>query len=288
MGPYVPAAGAALLFGLSTAVQHRVARGVPVAGVGALRLTLRLLRNPVWLVARAADLIAVALQGLALRSGALVEVQSIVSCGIVAAMIMGAVLERRAPRRGEVIGSVLVVLGAVLVGQLTEASGTEAHPHLVRWVVLAGIVVTVTVGAAVWRSAARTPLPHPSAVLGAAAGSCLAVGAGFLKVGSLGVEGGAVRASAVVGIAGFVALTLVGNVFAQRGFQRGALAQGLPALVAAEPVVAFVVGTVLFGEHLHGPAPTAAGLIGLGVLIGGVRLLGRTSARLGDAHEQRG
>lgn len=287
MGPYVPAAGAALLFGLSTAVQHRVASGVPIAGVGALRLTLRLVRNPVWLLARAADLMAVALQALALRSGALVAVQSIVSCGIVAAMLTGAVLERRAPRRGEVIGAVLVVLGAVLVGQLTEAADTDISPPVERWIVLAGIVATATVLAAAWRSTARAPLPHPSVVLGAAAGTCLAVGAGLLKLGSLGVDGGGARSAVVVGVGGFVIMTVVGNVFAQRSYQRGALAQGLPALVAAEPVAAFVVGTVLFREHLNGPAPTAAGSVGLGVLIGGVWLLGRTSVRIGDALEHR-
>jgi hypothetical protein len=122
-----------------------------------LRLTLRLLRSPVWLVARAADLGAVFLQAVALHTGALVAVQGVVACGIVAALVASAVLERRAPSRVEVLGSVTVVVGAILVGRLTTADESGDLPGLLRWAVLAAVVAGVGLLAASWRwSAART------------------------------------------------------------------------------------------------------------------------------------
>lgn len=280
MSPYVPAAGAALLFGLSTAVQHRAARQVPLGDAGPIRLTLLLLRNPVWVLARVADLGAVLLQAVALHTGALVAVQGVVACGIVAALVASAVLERRMPRRAEVLGAVLVVAGAVMVGRFTRAAGDDDLPSALRWVVLASILAGVAVAAALVRaSPLRARVAHPSVVLGAAAGSCFALGSGFLKVGSLGVGDGLLHPAGVIGVAGFVAMAAIGNVFAQRSFQHGALAQGLPALVGAEPVAAFVVGMVLFHERVRRSGAGAIGAVGLVVIVLGVRWLGREGAR---------
>lgn len=280
MSPYVPAAGAALLFGLSTAVQHRAARQVPLGDAGPIRLTLLLLRNPVWVLARLADVGAVVLQAVALHTGALVAVQGVVACGIVAALVTSAVLERRMPRRVEVVGAVLVVAGAVMVGRFTRPSGGDALPSWVRWVVLAAIVAAVAlVVEVVRRSAWRERLAHPSAVLGAAAGSCFAMGSGFLKIGSLGVGEGLLDPAGLIGVVGFVAMAAIGNVFAQRSFQHGALAQGLPALVGAEPIAAFVVGMVLFHERVRRSGAGVVGAIGLAVIVLGVRWLGREGAR---------
>lgn len=276
MNPYIPAAGAAVLFGLSTAVQHRAARQVPLHDVGPVRLTLRLLRNPVWVVARVADLGAVFLQAVALRSGALVAVQGVVACGIVAALISSAVLEHRAPRRGEVLGAGLVVAGAIMVGRLTHATGSDGVPSVARWVALGSVVAGVLVVCAALRAGPlRTRGPHPSIVLGASAGSCFAMGSGFLKVASLGLDGGSVHPAGVLGVVGFVVMAGVGNVFAQRCFQRGALSQGLPALVGAEPTAAFVIGMVLFHERVRRSPSGVLGLVGLVVIALGVRWLGR-------------
>lgn len=276
MSPYLPAAGAALLFGLATAMQHRAARSVPVAGVGAVRLTLRLLRNRLWLAGRVADLSAVLLQAVALHSGALVEVQGIVACGVVAALVASAALDRRMPRGVELLGSLVVVVGAVLVGNVTHANHTSGLPPGARWVAFAAVVVAAA-GALVLLGRGRIgrALFHPSAVLGAGAGACFAAGSAFLKITSLGVGDGVVRVGTVVGVAGFVTTAAVGNVLAQRSFHLGELAQGLPALVAAEPVAALVIGTALFHERVARSGRGIAGLAGLAILAFGVWALGR-------------
>src|SRR5689334_22073062 len=77
MSKYFLAIGAAICFGIASALQHRAARSVPVAGISPIRLLLRLFRNRLWVIGRAADTAAVVLQALALRLGSLVAIQSI-------------------------------------------------------------------------------------------------------------------------------------------------------------------------------------------------------------------
>ena len=96
-----------------------------------------------------------------------------------------------------------------------------------------------------------------------------------MKITSLGVGDGVVRVGTVVGVAGFVTTAAVGTVLAQRSFHLGELAQGLPALVAAEPVAALVIGTVLFHERVARSGRGIAGLAGLAILAFGVWALGR-------------
>ena len=285
MNAYLPAIGAAVLFGIATAMQHRAAHAVPIQGIGTVRLILHLLRNRMWLVGRVADTVAVVLQAVALRSGSLVAVQSIVACGMVAALACSAALGRRIPRRTEVLGSLIVVLGAVLVGRVARANESGQFPRAWRWVVLAALAAAVVATVRVLGTSARSrSFPHPSAVLGAGAGACFAAASAFLKLGSLGVGHGVLRPATLVGVAGFAIAGFVGNVLAQRSFHLGAIAVGLPALVAAEPITALVLGAVLFHERVARNGNGVAGLAGLVVLVVGVWLLGRAAPLLEPAH----
>ena len=107
MSTYLLAVGAAILFGVASALQHRAARAVPIAGTGPIRLMLGLLRDRLWLIGRTADTGAVVLQALALRLASLVVIQSIVACGVIAAIGASSALDKRMPRRNEVVGSAI-------------------------------------------------------------------------------------------------------------------------------------------------------------------------------------
>jgi drug/metabolite transporter (DMT)-like permease len=272
MNKYLLASAAAVLFGVATAIQHRAAHSVPIDDVGPIRLFLRLLRKPRWLAGRVLDTAAVGLQALALRSGSLVVVQCIVACGIVAAIGTSAAMDRRWPHRREWFGSTAVVAGVILVSGITSARHDHQRPSTTQWIQLAAVVAVL---AAFAHFALRSQRPswlsrRPSLILGACAGVCFALGSGFLKIGSLDLRHSAHRPTAIVALGAFVILGVVGNVAAQRSFQIGAISDGLPALVAAEPIAALLAGMILFHERIAMDPRGAVGVAGLIVVIIGV------------------
>jgi drug/metabolite transporter (DMT)-like permease len=272
LNKYLLASAAALLFGVATAIEHRAAHSVPFDDVGPIRLFLRLLRKPRWLASRLLDTAAVVLQALALRSGSLVVVQCIVACGIVAAIGTSAAMDRRWPHRREWLGSTAVVAGVILVSGITNARHGHPRPSTTQWIQLGAVVAVI---AAFVHFALRTQRPtwlsrRPSLILGAAAGACFALGSGFLKLGSLDLRHSAHRPTAIIALAAFLALGFIGNVAAQRSFQIGAISDGLPALVAAEPIAALIAGMILFHERIAMSPRGAVGVAGLIVVIIGV------------------
>jgi hypothetical protein len=64
---------------------------------------------------------------------------------------------------------------------------------------------------------------------------------------------------------------------ASNAFQAGSLAASQPGLTIVDPLVASVLGVLLFGERLdHPPVPLAGEGLALALLVGSVILLGRS------------
>ena len=273
MNTYLLASAAALLFGVATALQHRAAHSVPVGDVGPTLLFLRLVRDPTWLVGRVLDTAAVVLQALALRSGSLVVVQCIIACGIVAAIGTSAAMDTRWPQRRELLGSTIVVAGVLLVSGITPAHRHRyPNPSTVQWIQLSLFVAVLAAIARVALRAERSSwlTCRRSVILGAGAGFCFALGSGFLKLASLDLRHLRHRPSALLTLGVFVVLGVAGNMVAQRSFQIGAISDALPALVAAEPITALIVGIILFHEHIAMNLQGTIGVAGLIVTVVGV------------------
>jgi drug/metabolite transporter (DMT)-like permease len=273
---YLLAVGAAILFGVASALQHRAARAVPVANVSPIRLMVGLLRNRLWLIGRTADTAAVVLQTLALRLVSLVAIQSIVASGVIAAIGVSTGLDRRRPRRNEVCGSAIVVLGVVMIGVITHSNSTAANASFARWAE-AAVVLTLVLLCAGMTIRSKKQFASSSLVLGAGAGACFATGSAFLKIGSLDLHHHGLGVDTIVALGGFAAVGIVGNVLAQRCFQLGEISIGLAALVATEPVAALVVGTILFHENVATSPRGLMGLAGLVVLAAGIVIVTRPS-----------
>src|SRR3954451_21515868 len=114
---------AATLFAVTTNLHRGAASGVPMEDVGPVRLLLRLLRTPRWLLGSFCALGALALHTAALRFGTVIVVQAVLSTGLVLALGLEAYRERRRPRRGEVGAWVLVVVGIIMVLSLARPHG---------------------------------------------------------------------------------------------------------------------------------------------------------------------
>jgi drug/metabolite transporter (DMT)-like permease len=250
---------AATLFAVTTNLHRGAASAVPLHEGGPVRLLLRLLRTPRWLLGSFCAIVALGLHTAALRFGTVIVVQAVLSTGLVLALALEAVRERRRPAVLEVGAWVLVVAGIIAVLSLARPHGGR-HIGTVAVAVTVGLAVVV---ASIGLLAGRTRLPPPAlaVVMGAAAGTCFALDAVFLKGVAASVEH-MMSWEALLDLSGFVIASVLGNLVVQRAYQRAPLRDVLPSVTAADPVAASLVGVLVLHEHLQ-PGPVAVvGLVG--------------------------
>ena len=250
---------AATLFAVTTNLHRGAASAVPVEDGGPVRLLLRLLRTPRWLLGSLAALIALTLHTVALRFGTVIVVQAVLSTGLVLALALECLRERRRPALREVGCWLLVVAGIIALLSL-------ARPHGGRNIGLGSLVLTVVLAvllAATGLLCGRTRLPRTAVavVMGGAAGALFALDAVFLK--ALAMSGGHLLDwRSLLDLGGFVLCSVLGNLVVQRAYQQAPLRHVLPAVTAADPLAASVVGVLLLHEHLEPGWLAIAGLVG--------------------------
>src|SRR3954465_6918912 len=176
---------AAPLFAFTTNLHRGAASAVPMEDVGPVRLLLRLLRTPRWLLGSFCAMVALGLHTVSLRFGTVIVVQAVLSTGLVLALGLEAYRERRRPRPGEVGSWLLVVAGIVLVLSLAQPHGGRHMGNASHVVSLLTAFAVAAVGLLVGRT--RLSRPVVAVVMGCAAGACFALDAVFLK----GVAGAA-------------------------------------------------------------------------------------------------
>jgi hypothetical protein len=273
---------AAALFAGATNLHRSAASRIPLHEVGPVRLLLRLLRTPRWLLGSAAALTALGVHALALSQGTVIVVQAVLSTGLVLALALETLRERRHPRTTEWAGWVLVVVGVVLVLGLGQPQGGR-HIGIdasVSTLVLA--VLIASLGLLVWRT--RLSRPLVAVIMGAAAGSCFALDAVFLKGVAMSMHH-LVTLAALLDVAGFLVASVLGNLVVQRAYQQAPLRHVLPAVTAADPLAAAVIGLALLHEHLRPGSLAVIGLLcGLAAMVVGI--VAATAGVPGDQHVQ--
>ncbi len=258
---------AAVLFAVTTNLHRGAASAIPIEQGGPVRLLLRLLRTPRWLLGSATALIALGLHTVALRFGTVIVVQAVLSTGLVLALALEAMREHRRPSRREVGAWVLVVAGVVTLLGLAHPSGGRGIGTTALAFVLLLSVLLAAVGLLVW----RTPLPRPAVavVMGGAAGALFALDAVFLK--ALAVAGeDLLSLRSLLDLGGFLLASILGNLVVQRAYQQAPLRHVLPAVTAGDPLAASVVGIALLHEQLRPGMLPVVGLVGglAGMVVG--------------------
>lgn len=281
----VAALVSAWIFAVVTNLQREAAARVPAEGTGPMYLVRRLVADPRWLVTAPLGAVAVLLHGLALARGSILVVQSVIALGLVAALVLEARRSGRPLHRNELAGAALVMAGVVAV----VATGRPPHGGATAggWVVpVCAALVAVTV-LAVRGSRHAVGGVAQARILGAAAGACFAVDAVFLQRIATTVDGGLLTGlsgllaglaadptAVAVDVVGFLGAGFVGGVAVHRAYQVAPLRSVQPAMAAAEPVTAFLIGAVLLEEGVRGGgwgyAVLMAGLLALtaGLLTG--------------------
>ncbi|GAC1608330.1 MAG: hypothetical protein NVS3B26_04790 [Mycobacteriales bacterium] len=270
----------ATAYGVASNLQHREALHVQASNPLAPGLLVSLAKRPAWLLALGADISAVALQGAALRFGAVVLVQLLVVAGLPIAVLLSSLPPGSRLSRRDLLGLVLCTGGLVLAVPATTGVnlGHPAGPG--AWTPAIAVVVAATL-ALVGLARAR-PSCGPVA-LGVAAGITAGASSVLLAVCAAGIDhpvhllSSAAPYGAVVGALTTLSLT-------QSAFQTGAIGAPLAALSITEPAAAVVLALAVLHQHLPS-APSALVPAGIGavVAVGGVVLLAHVSSAASPA-----
>ena len=265
-GAVVAAVGSAAFFGVASAREHHVASAAETRRALDPGLLVSLARNSAWLLAFGFELVAVGLQLLALRWGAVALVQPLLVLGLPLAVLVAARLKHQQLAAAEWVGISLCGAGVtVLALLLPESTSQQAHSA-------AGTLPVLLFGLAV---AGLAALPGRPAVTGAAAGIAAGVGTAALALCSERLTD---IPALLTSWPPYVAL--VGGVLAlqlgQAAFQGERLGAPLAAATLLEPVTAVMLSAAVLHQRLStGALSLACSILATGAAAVGVVLLAR-------------
>ena len=267
---------AALTAAAGVVLQSRSVRAVRETDIGTVGLIGRLVRMPLWWcgVALTGPVVAV-FHTAALHDGTLIEVEAVMVSSLLFALAFGALLTHQSVSRRDWWSAVIVVIGLALFLGSADPHGDDYAVPLGEWVVVgiavAGVVVLL---AALARRA--TSANVRAAAWGTAAGVLLGTSAVLLKyVSTLFGDGvGAVLTSPALWA--LAVAELIALVCQQLAFRSG-FAAALAPIVGGNPLVAGLIGVIVYQERFH-RTPTDLALAGAGIALIGIGIVMLTTS----------
>lgn len=271
------ALGAAVLFGVASAFQHRSATQQSHEHALRVSLLLKLAAQPIWVAGVIADLAAYILQFVALSRGSLVFVQPLLVCGLLFALPLSAAIHHHRLGRLEWAGVVATVVGLSLFLVSADPESGRPQASAAAWtIVLAATLVPAAI-CLVLGWARPGPSIRRAVFLSIATGVAYGLTAALTKATASLLNQGIVHV-----LTGWqpYALIVVGAaslLTAQSAFQAGPLRASLPIISVLDPVVSILIGALAFGEGIanHGLRPGLE-VLGLILLSGGILWLTRS------------
>src|SRR3984957_18012219 len=258
---------ASVFTALASVAQRRAAAPAPGENGLGLHLVHYLLHRPVWFLGIASMILGFAFQVAALRVGSLSLVQPIIATELLIVFAIIALRNRHGVHSRDWLAALgmAVALGAFLV--LARPTGGHDHASGSMWLLagtataaLAGVLALMAFVPRKHRGPGKPgPPPPPSrkaALLGIAAASGFGFVAAVIKELSTHFAQGPAAVFSnwspyVLLLAGAASMFL-----ASHAFQAGSLAASQPGLTIVDPLVASLLGVMLFGERLVlGPLP---------------------------------
>ena len=206
----------------------------------------RLIRTRRWLIAKGMDIVGFGLEVIALSKGSLVLFQTIVTAGVVVAVVAES---RRSGRRlfaAEILGVLAIISGVALVG-LNEPHGPDARVSLKGWVLSLSIATGAVVGGLVLVHGRRR---FEAAMLAVATGIAFSFGAAFIKNATTVWNTDGLGIVVVTSVLAYLALAVFGNIVINHAYQLAPLRLALPVLTAVQPVSALLISLLVLQEHL--------------------------------------
>lgn len=238
-----------------------------------LRLIGDLVRKPVWLFGVLAVTTGFVLQAVALKLGQLAAIQPVLIVELpltilLAWRVLGAPLGRR-----QAISIVAMTVGlAGLLYFLSPSGGGAGGVPVWKWVIGLAIGYGGVTAMVAWARRTGHDMAR-GAIYGVAAGSGFGLTAALVKgmTNQLSHGFGAIFVSwqtYLMVLSGAASMYLLQNAMAA-----GRLAAVQPGLTLADPIVAIVWGTVVFGEHVRGGWFLLLAVFSFAAVVGAVVML---------------
>ncbi len=241
------ALGAAALFGIGNALEHRE---VYEHAGDALdpALLKRLAKRRRWIVGMVCDVGAYGLHATALTVGSLVLVQPILPLNLLFAIPLAARWRNRRVTHQEIALAVLLCASLALFLYRAAPSEGASSASFARWLP-ALLVFGAAVGAVVG-VAQHLHGPHRAVCLGLGAGLCYGVNSALTKTFAHLVTQGPLAVLTHWEPYALAVATFTGLWLAQSMFQGAEIGAGLPINETVEPITASVLGIALFHETI--------------------------------------
>jgi len=258
----------ALLYATTSVLQQSAACTLPAERSLRPGLLVDLVRHPRWLLGGLAEVGAIVLQFVALRTGSLLLVQTVL-------IPMAATIRHERLRARDWSGTLLAVVGLAVFVAVARPTTGNGDASAAAWAAVLG-VGGATVAVLVLRAPAD-PGARRAAVLGTACGVLFGLTAALTKASGHLLERGVGHALTSWQPYALAALGAYGFLLAQSAFHAGPLPASLPVLTVADPLVAAVIGVFAFHEHVAtSPAALAGELAAVVAMVVGVFTLARS------------
>jgi hypothetical protein len=274
----VTALAAALFLGISAVADQRSTKQVKTERTLSSKILVDLVRQPLWLIAIAANVVGFALQVVALSFGSLAVVQPLLVFDLVFAVLIArsvgwddSELPAGTKRWDPVVFAGVGAAAAGVAGFLAIGQPSAGHATVGFIVLLPLVIGLVVVGGGSLAVAGRSPNLRPLA-LALACGVSYGVAAFAVKLVTSEFGSGPARVFtnwpiyilAITGPAGFVLL--------QDAFQQGRFLAPVQAIVTtADPVISIGLSLLWLGSSLHNsPAAIAGEVVALLIMTVGI------------------
>lgn len=277
----LPAAlAAAGSMGAAWALQHRAARRVRQPDAIRAQLFVDLARKPTWSASLACTVLGLVLQCVALVTGPLVLVQSVLVTALAVAVVFSHLLRRQRPDRIVLLGAALCVAGLVTflcVAQPSAGMGRPSRGMLLP--VAAGVVALLAVCLGI---ASRTRGRPRTLTLAAAAGVLYGITAALAKLAFQTAQHGVVSLTGEWPIYLVAVCGPLGFLLTQNAFRAGvAMSPALAVITVGEPLTALALGMLWLGETIRvGPLSVVGEMLALVLLCAGVVILSQRAPQL--------
>ena len=250
---------AAVFAAIGIVVRQRATMDVPPEyGVSTVMLST-LLRRRLWWAGTAAAVAGYVFQALALAKGSLLLVQPLLVSALLFALPMSAHLAHRRVTRAEWAWASLLTAALTVFVLLARTRSGNYHVSVTASTLVTVICVVVVAGCVAL--AVRTAGWRRAVLLAAAVGVLFGLVAVLTKIVMYRLDEGSVRALlATPAPYLLVVIGVIATLLQQSAFHAGALKTSVPTMLVLEPLVAVLLGAILFGEQLAASGPAAVAL----------------------------